>query len=107
VQGLPERHYDLLMRDPSGELVGVEVKSTRVRYLKLDPQQVAFDALTMKSGSEITSGPQAGRSLGKVYYFGYGLEGVKETVWATKVLQQTLKSIGVETTTVRHNGGIN
>jgi hypothetical protein len=106
IPGLPERRYDLLMRDPEGNLFGIEVKSTIRATFKLDPKQVAFDALAVERGALMLSGPAASQVLRSVLYVGYGLEGARDATFATRVLQLTLQSRGIETRIAKEVGGV-
>jgi hypothetical protein len=94
------------MRDPEGNLFGIEVKSTIRATFKLDPKQVAFDALAVERGALMLSGPAASQVLRSVLYVGYGLEGARDATFATRVLQLTLQSRGIETRIAKEVGGV-
>jgi hypothetical protein len=106
IDGLPERRYDLTMKSPDGVEFGIEVKSTIRATFKLDSQQVAFDAMTMDKGALVLSGPLRGQMIRNVLYVGYGFEGARDAVFATKVLQLTLDRMGIQTRVAGSVGGV-
>ena len=90
------RVYDLLMTAPDGRLVAIEVKSTIGDVLKLNMEQVKFDAQVYERGASVltTSGPAIVR---QVMYIGVDFGSNAAAAFSSFRLKTILESSGINT----------
>jgi RHS repeat-associated protein len=86
------RFYDIMVLDPTtGEIYGVEVKTTRGVNLALDAQQVAFDVEVVRQGAISSTGMRVGGVMYRGVCFGCTF-GAGGTAWKTLTLTSTLNA---------------
>jgi hypothetical protein len=60
--GMPDRYYDIVAVDPSGQRLGIEVKTTIGDVFRINNQQIAFDVEALKGSAVTVAGPIGGVS---------------------------------------------
>ncbi|MEZ5901358.1 MAG: hypothetical protein R3D51_17910 [Hyphomicrobiaceae bacterium] len=94
------RFYDLLVQDPQGAIVGIEVKTSVSNDLRLDPHQVDKDVAVQLLGGRTTTG----LSVSRPAYYGVGFISTLEAGWSGFKLESRLKAAGVELQTCGYKG---
>jgi hypothetical protein len=69
------RVYDLIVQDPMGEIGAIEVKSSIVGVLQINPQQEAFDIEAVQHNATVIIGGNS-YTIGVVMYEGVGFGGL-------------------------------
>jgi RHS repeat-associated protein len=87
------RRYDIVIEDPeSGQVFGVEVKTTTTGTFKLDKQQVQFDVDTVRGGTTLMA---SGVPIIGVYYRGVDFAGTLEALASTFRLARMLNEANI------------
>lgn len=105
--GMPLRVYDFVVENPSGVVIGVEVKSSMFDIFKLNSQQVKFDAEVYKEGGAYTNlnNSETGKLFKVTHVMYIGVPAHFPDFWApaaiadwqTKRLANLLQQYGIET----------
>jgi hypothetical protein len=98
--GTQVRVYDLLMTDPDGRYVAVEVKSTIGDVLKLNMAQVKFDANVYEYGATVPLGLES-ITVRRVIYIGIDFSSDRAAQFSSFRLKTILESSGADVRTIR------
>jgi hypothetical protein len=91
---MPNRYYDIVATDPSGQRIGIEVKTTIGDILRINNQQMVFDVEALRGSAATEEGRIGGGSYVGVSFGGSVLAYFARVGLASQALEKGVEFYG-------------